>query len=151
MISMILIPYFHMNHHFQEKIVNMYMSRWNQTTTTMKLWILILRGHPISRNSSLSLDHIQLFTNDNCKILTRKLWHEFLRHYCIGNSTTETHHPNQKPAKRKIQDLKNNVNHIVDHTNTPTLMWLRCIIFWLWCWIVLQCPPLVGGNLRRFS
>ena len=81
---------------------------------------------------------------------TRKAWHGVLSHYCIDNSTTENHHPHQNPAKREIQDLKNNVNHIMDHTYTPTFIWLRCIILWLCCWIMLQCPPLVGGKLLRF-
>ena len=148
--SMLLIPCLHLNHHGQDKLLNMYISGWNITTPVLKAFILILRGCPLSRNSSLRLDHLQLFTNENCKMKIKKAWHKVLSHYFVDNFNTETHHPHISPAKRKIQGLKNIDNHITDCTKIPTLKWLRCIILWTWCWIMLQCPPLVGGYILRF-
>ena len=148
--SMLLTQCLHMNHNFQEKLVNIYMPGWNKTTPILKACILIIRGCPLSRNSPVLLDHLQLFKNENCKIQTRKAWHEVLRNYCVYKSTTETHHPHQNPAKSKIQDLNNNDNHIVERTNIPTSVWIRCIILWPWWWIMLQFPPLVGGHLLSF-
>ena len=128
----------------------MYISVLTQTTPTLKACIIILMGRPLSRNSSVWLDHLQLFTNENCKKYTRKVCHEVLSNYYFDNSTTETHHPHQSPANTKVQDLNNNSNHVMYRTNTPTIMWLRCIILWPRCWIMLQCPPLVRGHLLRF-
>ena len=121
MISMIRIPCFYMNHNWQEKLVIRYISGWNKNTPALKSCIMNLRVHPISRNSSGRLGNLQVFKNYNCKIRTRKAWHDVLRHYYIEKSTTEPNHPHHKPYERKIHYLKKKFNHIMDRTNTPAL------------------------------
>ena len=41
----------------------------------------------------------------------------------------EPHCPQQNKAKRTIQELKKNVNRIMDCTETPMFMWLCCMLF----------------------
>ena len=67
--------------------------------------------------------------SDNSKMQTSKAWKDVLCRYCIDDSTTEPHCPQQNKAKRTIQELKKNVNRIMDRTETPMSMWLRCMLF----------------------
>ena len=58
--------------------------------------------------------------NDNSKMHTIKVWYELLRHYWIENYTREPNNYHNNTADRNTQDLKKNINRIMNRTNTPT-------------------------------
>ena len=64
--------------------------------------------------------------NDNAKMETGKAWTSILRKYNISATTTEPHHPHQNKGERRIQDIKSNVNKIMDHTGSPAYLWFYC-------------------------
>ena len=61
--------------------------------------------------------------SDNAKTQISQNVKRILREYGIKNQQTEPHHPNQNPAERRIQDVKNLSNTIMDRTNTPNELW----------------------------
>ena len=61
--------------------------------------------------------------SDNAKTQISQNVKRILREYGIKNHQTEPHHPNQNPAERRIQDIKNLSNTIMDRTNTPEDLW----------------------------
>ena len=67
--------------------------------------------------------------NDNSKMQTGIKWREILRKYCIGEETTEPHHPQQNPAERRIQDVKRLSLKIMDRTGAPNYLWLWCMLY----------------------
>lgn len=67
--------------------------------------------------------------NDCAKAEISKAVQEILRHYKIGQFLTEPEQQNQNPAERRIQDIKNDVNRIMDRTGTPPEFWLLCTLF----------------------
>ena len=67
--------------------------------------------------------------NDCAKAEISKAVHEILRHYKIGQYLTEPEQQNQNPAERRIQDIKNDVNRMMDRTGTPAEFWLLCTLF----------------------
>jgi len=54
---------------------------------------------------------------------------DILRHYRIGQYFSEPYQQNQNPAERRIQDVKKDVNTIMDRTGTPPEFWLLCTLF----------------------
>ena len=67
--------------------------------------------------------------SDNSKMQTSKAWKDIFCRYCINDSTIEPHRPQQNKAERTIQELKKSVNRIMDCTETPMFMLLRCMLF----------------------
>ena len=67
--------------------------------------------------------------SDNSKMQTSKAWKDVLCRYCIDNSKMKPYRPQQNKAKRTIQELKKNVNSLMDCTETPMFMWLCCMLF----------------------
>ena len=57
--------------------------------------------------------------SDCAKAVLGKDFTDILRHYCIGQKLSEPHQQNQNPAERRIQDVKNHANTIMDRTGTP--------------------------------
>ena len=57
--------------------------------------------------------------SDNAKSQTSKAVEEYLRKYKIKDFQTEPMHPNQNPAERRIQDVKNLTLQMMDRTNSP--------------------------------
>ena len=58
---------------------------------------------------------------------TSKIWTSILRKYSISTTTTEPHNPQQNYAERKIQELKKDLNILMDRTNTPIKLWFYCL------------------------
>jgi len=58
--------------------------------------------------------------SDNAKSETSKAVKEYLRKYRIEDMQTEPMHPNQNPAERRIQDVKNTTVIMMDRTNSPS-------------------------------
>jgi hypothetical protein len=67
--------------------------------------------------------------NDNSKMQTGLKWRDVLRKYCIGEQTTEPHHPQQNPAERRIQEVKKFSQKIMDRTGAPSFLWLFCMLY----------------------
>ena len=67
--------------------------------------------------------------SDNAKAILGDATQEILRQYCIGSQYSEPHYQNQNPAERRIQDIKADVNKLMDCTNTPAPFWLLCTLF----------------------
>ena len=59
------------------------------------------------------------FRNDNSKVQTGKEFTEICNMYNIGQSTTESHHPQQSPAERRIGTIKHMTNRLMDRTGCP--------------------------------
>ena len=66
--------------------------------------------------------------NDCAKAATSNAMQEILRHYKIGQFLSEPRQQNQNPAERRIQDIKNDVNRVMDRTGTPPEFWLLCTL-----------------------
>jgi transposase InsO family protein len=62
--------------------------------------------------------------SDNAKMETGHAFTAICRKYNIKQSTTEPHHPQQNPAERQIQDVKRQVNLIMDRVGCPDMLWL---------------------------
>jgi hypothetical protein len=62
--------------------------------------------------------------SDNAKMETGHAFTAICRKYNIKQSTTEPHHPQQNPAERQIQDVKRQVNLIMDRVGCPDMVWL---------------------------
>ena len=60
---------------------------------------------------------------------TGKSFGEICQLYNIGQETTEPHHSHQNEAERRIQDVKNMSNRILDRTGAPDSLWLRAVCF----------------------
>ena len=67
--------------------------------------------------------------NDNSKMQTGFKWRDVLRKYCIGEQTTEPHHPQQNPAERRIQEVKKFSQKIMDRVGAPSYLWLFCMLY----------------------
>jgi hypothetical protein len=67
--------------------------------------------------------------NDGAKAETSNAVKDILRHYKIGQFLSEPNQQNQNPAERRIQDIKNDTNRIMDRTGTPPEFWLLCTLF----------------------
>ncbi len=61
--------------------------------------------------------------SDNAKSEISKNVKRILREYGIKDMQTEPHHPNQNLAERRIQDVKNLTNTLMDRTGTPPHLW----------------------------
>jgi transposase InsO family protein len=71
----------------------------------------------------------QAVLSDNAKAETSKAVMGILRQYGIEDLQTEPLHPNQNPAERRIQVLKNMTNMILDRTGAPTDLWWLCLVY----------------------
>ena len=58
---------------------------------------------------------------------TSKIWTDILRKYNISSTTTEPYHPHQNPAERKIRDLKQTTNQILDRVGAPSELWFYAL------------------------
>ena len=65
--------------------------------------------------------------SDNAKMQTSKIWIDILRKYNISSTTTEPYHPHQNPAERKIRDLKQTTNQILDRVGAPSDLWFYAL------------------------
>ena len=60
--------------------------------------------------------------SDNSKAQTSKRWKDICRKYCIGQRTTEPHHPQQNPAERRIRTVKQLALRLLDRSGAPRKM-----------------------------
>ena len=60
-----------------------------------------------------------VLVSDNAKSEIGKKVQDILRNYCIADYQSEPHYQNQNSAQRRIQDIKNTVNNVMDRTGTP--------------------------------
>ena len=67
--------------------------------------------------------------SDNARVEVGKAVKEVLRKYNIKDLQTEPHHPNQNPAERRIGELKQTTNIIMDRTGAPSCLWYLCTIY----------------------
>ena len=68
--------------------------------------------------------------SDNALEECSKAIMDILHMYKIGQHfKSEPEHQNQNPVEKMIQDIKQTVNNIMDHTGTPNDEWLLCTIF----------------------
>jgi hypothetical protein len=49
--------------------------------------------------------------------------------YAIKDFQCEHHHQHQNPAERRIQQVKNLANQMLDRTGAPEYLWLLCVYF----------------------
>lgn len=66
--------------------------------------------------------------SDNSKMQTGMSFQKIMRKYNIRSENTETHHPNQNPAEKKIQDVKRITKKILDWTGAPDFLWFFCML-----------------------
>ena len=60
--------------------------------------------------------------SDNSKAQTSKRWKDICRRFCIGQTTTEPHHPQQNPAERRIKTVKQLTLRLLDRSGAPRKM-----------------------------
>ena len=65
--------------------------------------------------------------SDNSKMQHGKLFTSVCRKYNISQSWVEPHHQHQNHAERRIQDVKRQVNLILDRSGAPEDTWLLCV------------------------
>eukprot|EP00957_Ditylum_brightwellii_P003485 263694-Ditylum_brightwellii.AAC.1 len=53
---------------------------------------------------------------------------EILRKYNIRSENTEPHNPQQNPAERRIQDVKQMCTKIMHRTGAPAFLWFFCML-----------------------
>ena len=70
-----------------------------------------------------------LLFSDNAKTQTGFKVHDILRLYKIKDFQSEPHQQNQNYAERRIGELKDHINQVMDRTNTPPKYWLLCALF----------------------
>jgi hypothetical protein len=64
---------------------------------------------------------------DNAKAQNSEEVKEFYRNFGIEDGNSEPYYQNQNHAEREIQDVKKEVAHLMNVTNTPVGMWALCI------------------------
>jgi len=69
--------------------------------------------------------------SDNSTMQTDTVWRNILRKYNISFSTTEPHDSHQNYCERRIQDVKQGANRILDHTGASSTLWVYAIKY-LW-------------------
>eukprot|EP00957_Ditylum_brightwellii_P038616 2919163-Ditylum_brightwellii.AAC.1 len=67
--------------------------------------------------------------SDNTKMQTGLSFRKILRKYNIRSENTEPLHPQQNPAKCRIQDVKQLSTKIMDRTGTPAFLWFFCMLY----------------------
>ena len=67
--------------------------------------------------------------SDNSKMQLGNFFSAVCRRYNISQSWVEPHHQHQNPAERRIQDVKRQVNAIMDRTGAPDNLWLLCTLY----------------------
>ena len=96
-----------------------------------------LAGFPMVSDQQVSktlLDFIRSYGapntlfSDNAKSETSKAIQDILRHYTMGQATSEPYCQHQNPAERRIGDLKRQINVLMDRTGTPPEFWLLCAL-----------------------
>jgi hypothetical protein len=65
--------------------------------------------------------------SDNAKAQTSAKAKEIYRNFGISDGSTEPHYQNQNAAEREIQDVKKDVEMILNITNTPYVWWPLCV------------------------
>ena len=100
------------------------MKRGSQIPQTL-LELLLKRGAPNNLKS------------DNAKVVMGNQTQDILQNYCIGSKYSEPLQRNQNQAKRRIQDLKNDMSKCMDRTKTPEKYWLVCLLHMVFsiCWL----------------
>ena len=67
--------------------------------------------------------------SDCAKALQTNAFKEILHHYHIGQYFSVPYQQSQNPAECHIQDVKKDVNTIMDRTGTTPKFWLLCTLF----------------------
>ena len=67
--------------------------------------------------------------SDNAKAACGNAMKDIARMYNIDDRQSEPHHQHQNYAERRIQDVKNLTNNIMDRTGTPKEFWLLCMLY----------------------
>ena len=80
--------------------------------------------------------------SDCAKAAMSKVFSEILRHYRIGQYFSEPKQQNQNPAERRIQDVKNRFETVMDRTGTPPEFWLLCLLYVVYLFNVLSMESL---------
>lgn len=78
--------------------------------------------------------------SDNAKANISARLIDVLRFYNIYGQTSTPHQQNQNPVERKIQDVKNFTDILMDRTFTPAKYWLLCMLFVIGLMNVLAQP-----------
>jgi hypothetical protein len=70
----------------------------------------------------------KMFCN-NAKAETSEATKEIYRNYGISDANSEPYYQNQNAAEREIQDVKKDVEQLMNITSTPDNMWPLCVEF----------------------
>jgi hypothetical protein len=65
--------------------------------------------------------------SDNAKAQQSAKVKEILRNFAIANASSEPHYQNQNAAEREIQDVKKDMEMVMNLTNTPYEWWPLCV------------------------
>ena len=67
--------------------------------------------------------------HDNSKMQLSKTWVQILRRYNILDQNTEPHNPQQNPAERRIQTVKQWTSRVMDRSGAHPLTWFLCMLY----------------------
>jgi hypothetical protein len=65
--------------------------------------------------------------SDNAKAQQSAKVKEILRNFAIADASSEPHYQNQNAAEREIQDVKKDMENVMNLTNTPYEWWPLCV------------------------
>ena len=72
--------------------------------------------------------------SDNAKAEVSGTVMDILRTYFTGSFQSEPNQQNQNPAERRIQDIKQMSNTIMDRTGTPSQYWILVVLYVIYLW-----------------
>jgi hypothetical protein len=64
---------------------------------------------------------------DSAKVETSKVVKDVLRMYGIKDMQSEANHQHQNYAERRVQEVKNTANIVMDRVNAPNHLWYLCL------------------------
>ena len=97
-----------------------------------------LAGYPMSSESQMPStmeDFVRQhgamkgLMSDNAKAKVSEAVKDIERLYCIKDRQSEPHYEHQNPIERRIQDVKQMTNNVMDRVGCPKAYWLLCTLF----------------------